>query len=157
VLVGDSGVGKTSFMKRLVHGTFEETHDSTIGAEFFKISYFTKKGNITFNVWDMGGEVLQDVFLRNADCAIILLDNISKRRKKWLTLIRNHCGNIPVAVFVNKCDIKAVKHGISVKDNINLNKPFSCLAKELLFDDTIRLYPPLPKITFVINYEMIFE
>lgn len=34
ILVGNSGVGKSSILRRLTNNDFKESHDTTIGAEF---------------------------------------------------------------------------------------------------------------------------
>ncbi len=35
ILLGDSGVGKTSLMRQFVQGKFENRYKATIGADFF--------------------------------------------------------------------------------------------------------------------------
>jgi GTP-binding nuclear protein Ran len=56
VLVGDGGVGKTTFVKRHKTGEFEKKYVPTLGAEVNPIDFVTKKGRILFNVWDTAGQ-----------------------------------------------------------------------------------------------------
>ena len=56
VLVGDGGVGKTTFGKRHKTGEFEKKYVPTLGAEVNPIDFVTKKGRILFNVWDTAGQ-----------------------------------------------------------------------------------------------------
>ena len=54
VIVGDSGVGKTSILTRFVLDLFQEGTSSTIGVDFFTKS--VKRGNnkIKTQLWDTG-------------------------------------------------------------------------------------------------------
>ena len=56
VLVGDGGVGKTTFVKRHKTGEFEKKYVPTLGAEVNPIDFVTRKGRILFNVWDTAGQ-----------------------------------------------------------------------------------------------------
>ena len=56
VLVGDGGVGKTTFVKRHKTGEFEKKYVPTLGAEVNPIDFVTKRGRILFNVWDTAGQ-----------------------------------------------------------------------------------------------------
>ena len=55
VLVGDGGVGKTTFVKRHLTGEYEKKYIATIGVEVHPMPFFTNKGQIKFNVWDTAG------------------------------------------------------------------------------------------------------
>jgi hypothetical protein len=56
VLIGDGGVGKTTFVKRHKTGEFEKKYVPTLGAEVNPIDFTTKRGKILFNVWDTAGQ-----------------------------------------------------------------------------------------------------
>lgn len=56
VLVGDGGVGKTTFVKRHISGEFEKKYVATVGAEVHPMEFTTTKGKIMFNVWDTAGQ-----------------------------------------------------------------------------------------------------
>lgn len=55
VLVGDGGVGKTTFVKRHLTGEFEKKYIATLGVEVHPMPFFTSHGKIKFNVWDTAG------------------------------------------------------------------------------------------------------
>lgn len=57
VLVGDGGVGKTTFVKRHITGEFEKKYVATMGADVRSIPFTTNMGKIIFNVWDTAGQV----------------------------------------------------------------------------------------------------
>ena len=55
VIVGDGGVGKTTFIKRHITGEFEKKYIATQGAEISSLLFFTNHGPIKFNIWDTAG------------------------------------------------------------------------------------------------------
>ena len=56
VLVGDGGVGKTTFVKRHLTGEFEKKYVATLGVEVHPLEFHTNHGRIKFNVWDTAGQ-----------------------------------------------------------------------------------------------------
>jgi Ras-related protein Rab-32 len=57
LVVGDLGVGKTSFMKRWVHGIFSIHYKSTIGVDFaLKIVKIDDETTLRLQCWDIGGK-----------------------------------------------------------------------------------------------------
>ena len=56
VLVGDGGVGKTTFVKRHLSGEFEKKYVATLGVEVRALDFVTTYGKIRFNVWDTAGQ-----------------------------------------------------------------------------------------------------
>lgn len=56
LVVGDSGVGKTSILVRYCEDSFQTDYLSTIGVDF-KIKRMELKGNqVTLNIWDTAGQ-----------------------------------------------------------------------------------------------------
>ena len=57
ILVGDSGVGKTSLMTRYIKGTLPKTKGPTIGVEFATKIITLKSGvSIKAQIWDTAGQ-----------------------------------------------------------------------------------------------------
>ena len=56
ILVGDGGVGKTTFVKRHLTGEFEKKYVATLGVEVHPLVFHTNRGPIKFNVWDTAGQ-----------------------------------------------------------------------------------------------------
>lgn len=52
VLLGDSGVEKTSFVKRHLTGQFEEKYNPTMGVNSSNMTFETNYGPIIFQVLD---------------------------------------------------------------------------------------------------------
>jgi small GTP-binding protein len=55
VVVGDCGTGKTSIIRRFIHGTFDEDSRPTIGANFFQKSFYIQNSEICLQFWDTTG------------------------------------------------------------------------------------------------------
>ena len=55
ILVGDGGVGKTTFVKRHLTGEFDKIFIATHGVELYPMPFFTSKSQIKCNVWDTAG------------------------------------------------------------------------------------------------------
>ncbi|EFJ52758.1 RabC/Rab18 [Volvox carteri f. nagariensis] len=78
LLLGDSGVGKTSLLTRFAHDSFDEKVASTIGVDFAvkKLSVYDKRVKLT--VWDTAGQekfrTLTSTFYRGAKGIILVYD-----------------------------------------------------------------------------------
>jgi GTP-binding nuclear protein Ran len=53
LIVGDQGVGKSTFIARHRNGDYAEQGE-TLGIDVTPLHFNTTRGNITLNVWDMG-------------------------------------------------------------------------------------------------------
>ena len=56
VVVGDSGVGKTGFLMRLVNDTFTKDLQSTLGAEYSTLRLSINGKLIKIQIWDTAGQ-----------------------------------------------------------------------------------------------------
>ena len=80
VLIGESGVGKTSIISRYTNNDFSSTLASTPGASFTtKVIYIQElKQSIKFEIWDTAGQEkyrsLAKVFYKNAAVCILVYD-----------------------------------------------------------------------------------
>ena len=113
-MVGDGGVGKTTFVKRHLTGEFEKKYVATLGVEVHPLGFTTNRGPITFNVWDTAGQEkfggLRDGYYIQGQCAIIMFDVTSRITYKnvptWHKDLVRVCENIPIVLCGNKVDIK---------------------------------------------------
>jgi len=55
-LVGDAQIGKTSLMVKYVEGSFDEDYIQTLGVNFMEKTVSIRNANITFSIWDLGGQ-----------------------------------------------------------------------------------------------------
>jgi len=155
VLVGDGGVGKTTFVKRHITGEFEKKYLPTVGVVVHPLNFATTCGPIRFNVWDTAGQErfggLRDGYYIQGQCAIIMFDVTSRVTYKnvpnWHRDLVRVCEKIPIVLCGNKVDIKDRKvkiksiqfhrkkglqyFEVSAKSNYQFEKPFLWLARKL--------------------------
>jgi len=164
VLIGDGGVGKTTFVKRHLTGEYEKQYIATVGVDVHPLKFFTSRGAVVFNVWDTAGQEklsgLRDGYYIGGQCGIIMFDVTSrityKNVPKWHRDLVRVCENIPIVLVGNKVDVKDRKvkakqityhrrhnlqyFDVSAKSNYQFEKPFLWLARRLSGD---------PNLTFV--------
>ncbi|CDK24150.1 unnamed protein product [Kuraishia capsulata CBS 1993] len=88
-LVGDAQIGKTSLMVKYVEGCFNEDYTQTLGVNFMERSILIKNTQITFSIWDLGGEreFLNMLPLVSSD-AVAILFMFDLTRKSTLNSIK---------------------------------------------------------------------
>ena len=81
VLLGESGVGKTSIISRFINDTFDEGLVTTTGASYVGKDMVFKDYNnqvIKFEIWDTAGQEkyrsLTQIFYKDAAIAILVYD-----------------------------------------------------------------------------------
>jgi len=104
IIVGDSGVGKTTFLTKLTDGNFIENHIETIGLEVYPINI--NNDNVGFNCFEIaGGPTFRagnsEKYLIGADCAIIMFDN-NFGIKRWKDWLNQFLPNIPIVYVRTK-------------------------------------------------------
>lgn len=144
ILVGYANVGKTSFVDKIKNKTYNEKYIPTLGVN---VTYL-KINKKNFEIWDTAGQEkykgLDDGYYTNSNCAIIMYDSSSEKSydyaKEKKKKIMERCGDIPIIMVANKIDIfkSKMQYGnqevikISVKKNINIEKPFNELLKHFI-------------------------
>jgi len=157
ILLGDGGVGKSSFISRFFKQSFERRYSPTTEAMIHTLVLYTNRGAIKFNVWDTVGQEkggsLRDNYYIQADGAIIMFDltsRVSHRNiSNWHSDLTRMCENIPIVIGGNKFELEEHKkitfhrkknlqyYDMSAKLNYNLEKPFLYLIRKLSGDHTL--------------------
>lgn len=158
VILGDTGVGKTSIALRFVNNSFMSYVDSTIGTSYLTKTITVNNDVFKFFIWDTAGQEkyhsLASMYYKNAVIAIIVYDITKKKSfenvKKWADELY-HQGpfDIKIAIIGNKADleikrevstkmvndyakeINAIFLETSAKDNLNIYNLFENLAKKI--------------------------
>ena len=102
VLLGESGVGKTSIIQNYVNNIFEATVYPTGTANFFsKEIYFEKeKKKIKFEIWDTAGQEqyhsIAKMYFLDASVCILVYDITTRKsyeelKKFWIGEFRDVC------------------------------------------------------------------
>ena len=117
VLVGDTGVGKTSIIERYINNKYDENQKTTLVSSytFKKIDIKKYNKSISLDIWDTSGQEvyrsLSKNFYLNASIGILVYD---VRRKESYDSIKNYWveqmkesgeENMIIGIAGNKCDL----------------------------------------------------
>ena len=105
--VGDSGVGKTSLIEKIINKKAPLPEERTLGIRVKKHA-IPDDGN-KINIWDLGGQPAchsaHQLFMADDAVYVVVLDNHRQGEADyWLKNIEMFGGNSPVFVVVNKRD-----------------------------------------------------
>merc|ERR1711908_130419 len=155
IILGDSGVGKTSLMHQYVSKKFSNQYKATIGADFL-----TKEVQVEDRLVTM--QILGVAFYRGADCCVLVYDvntaktfeNLDNWRDEFLIQASpKDPDNFPFVVLGNKVDVDGGSSRVvskkkattwcaskgdvpyyetSAKEDINIDAAFECIAKNAL-------------------------
>lgn len=147
ILLGDSGVGKTTFINRHLCGEFNNTDVK----ENTTLSFMTNVGKVTFEISDNNNP--NDKY----DASILMFDVANK--SSYDNLKHLLIKNLLTVVCGNKVDLRDrevkprdiffhIKHNLqyydlSVKSNYNYDKPFIYLCKQLVPGFIEWVYEPI--------------
>jgi len=121
-LVGEAAVGKTSLIRRYVEDAFDDRYISTLGSKVsLKRIWLTSKKDpnrqleVQLSLWDLIGErsyleSLHQEYLRGAQGLIAVCDvtrySSFEALDHWISAALRVAGDVPVALVVNKMDLK---------------------------------------------------
>ena len=157
IALGDSGVGKTSILKRFTHNKFDEDTLSTIGLAFAVKKMILKNNiNVNLKLVDTGGQeryrALTKSYLKNTEGVLFVFAHNDKESfehiEKWLEFFDENTDNIniPKLLIGNKNDLEKFEekeesfkdfsknHNISsyistsAKTNVNITETFQEMA-----------------------------
>jgi len=136
LVVGDIGTGKTSLIKRYVHGIFNMVYKSTIGVDFaLKVLEWDENTTIRLQLWDIAGQErfgnMTRVYYKEAVAAFVVFEvtriSTYEAAKKWKSdidakvVIPGTSEPIPVVLLANKIDLVSADKGWG-KTNEDMNK-----------------------------------
>eukprot|EP00735_Rhodelphis_limneticus_P003928 TRINITY_DN1546_c0_g1::TRINITY_DN1546_c0_g1_i1::g.28270::m.28270 TRINITY_DN1546_c0_g1::TRINITY_DN1546_c0_g1_i1::g.28270 ORF type:complete len:198 (+),score=30.56,sp/P87027/SPG1_SCHPO/74.48/2e-108,Ras/PF00071.17/1.5e-34,Miro/PF08477.8/2.2e-21,Miro/PF08477.8/37,Arf/PF00025.16/1.6e-09,Gtr1_RagA/PF04670.7/3e-08,DLIC/PF05783.6/0.89,DLIC/PF05783.6/0.021,GTP_EFTU/PF00009.22/0.0013,Mob_Pre/PF01076.14/0.15,G-alpha/PF00503.15/6.9e+02,G-alpha/PF00503.15/0.52 TRINITY_DN1546_c0_g1_i1:61-654(+) len=88
-MLGDAQIGKTSLMVKYVEGTFDEDYIQTLGVNFMEKTVTVRSTDITFCIWDLGGQrEFQSMLPLVCNDAVALLFMFDLSRKSTLNSIK---------------------------------------------------------------------
>ena len=148
LLVGDSGVGKSSLVQRFVHDTFEEV-SPTVGVDF-KLKYVDVDGKrLKLTVWDTAGQerfrTLTSSYYRGAHGVVFAYDITSEEsfrnlRDVWQKEVDMYgtIANSVKIVIGNKIDREG-ERAIAREDGVAFAKEHGCLFLECSAKTKVRV------------------
>ncbi|OAP63085.1 GTP-binding protein ypt7 [Fonsecaea erecta] len=128
IILGDSGVGKTSLMNQYVNKKFSTSYKATIGADFLTKEVTVDDRIVTLQIWDTAGQErfqsLGVAFYRGADCCVLVYDVNSAKSFETLDSWRDEFliqasprepETFPFVVLGNKIDLGEDRRMVSQK------------------------------------------
>lgn len=116
IVIGMSGVGKTSLLTRLIDGTFNSETQSTIGVQYLSTVMDIDGNPVKLQIWDTAGQekfrAIARSYFRHA-VGVILVYDITDRKSfdeltYWLNDVHSLCDpNAAVTLIGNKLDMAA--------------------------------------------------
>ncbi|XP_032404743.1 ras-related protein rab7 [Xiphophorus hellerii] len=154
ILIGNSGVGKSSVMNRYVDNRFTNMYRATIGTDFFSKAVRINGNTVTLQIWDTAGterfQSLGTPLYRGSQCCMLVFDVTSSTSFSALEMWRKEFlfqgepqdpEDFPFVVLGNKTDLsnrevsrrKAMRwceeigaeyFEGSAKEDLDMEKPF---------------------------------
>lgn len=158
LIIGDSGVGKSSLLLRFADNTFTNSYITTIGVDF-KIKTISIEGQkVKLQIWDTAGQerfrTITSTYYRGTHGVIVVYDVTNGESfanvKRWLHEIEQNCDVVNRVLVGNKND--APEHKVvlnedaqrfadtmniqlfetSAKDNMNVEEMFFTITRLVL-------------------------
>ena len=114
ILLGESGVGKSSLINVSVGKPFREQLESNVSSSFVQKKYYKANKNYNLYIWDTAGQekfrALTKLFIKKAKIVIFVYAIDSKQSFEalqfWTTTIKESLGDEPILAIVgNKNDL----------------------------------------------------
>ena len=134
IMIGESGVGKTSLIKRYTNNIFNSSHLETIGIEFYNKEERINDQIIQIKIWDTAGQEifhsLTKNFYRKADGIIIVYDitNLDSFEKiqDWVKSVYENTDSykeIQMIIVGNKIDLEEDR-AVSKEEGLKIGNYF---------------------------------
>ncbi|XP_044015537.1 ras-related protein Rab-37-like isoform X2 [Aphidius gifuensis] len=164
ILLGDSGVGKTSLLVQFDTGKFQSNFAATVGIGFTNKVVTVADTKVKLQIWDTAGQErfrsVTHAYYRDAHALLLLYDVTNKTSydniRAWLGEIREFAQtDVVIMLLGNKCDCGtdrvirkedgkrlADEYDVpfmetSAKTGLNVELAFLAVAKELLARKTV--------------------
>ena len=126
VLIGNSGVGKTSIALRYKEGKFNDNPKATVGASYFMKDVGFRDGSmLRLHIWDTGGaekfKTVAPLYYRGAHAALVVYsvmdENSFRSMDDWLKQLDDHNDIEKMLKFVigNKSDVEKSERRVEFK------------------------------------------
>lgn len=159
ILLGDSGVGKTSLLVQFDTGKFQPgTFSATVGIGFTNKVVTVDGSKVKLQIWDTAGQErfrsVTHAYYRDAHALLLLYDVMNKNSydntRAWLAEVHEYAQDDVVIMLIgNKCDVNgdrvvrredgerlAREYNVafmetSAKTGLNVDLAFMAVAREL--------------------------
>ena len=123
-LSGDSGVGKSSIVRKYIHNQFEDYNEATIGAAFFSRDVEFEDYTLKLQIWDTAGQEryrsLGPLYFRGCQTIILVISGIDvdslDKSHSWIKQIRYEIPEAYIILAINKSDLELEVSEDSIKE-----------------------------------------
>ncbi|XP_034240089.1 ras-related protein Rab-3 isoform X1 [Thrips palmi] len=143
LIIGNSSVGKTSFLFRYADDSFTSAFVSTVGIDFKVKTVFRHDKRVKLQIWDTAGQeryrTITTAYYRGAMGFILMYDITNEESfnsvQDWVTQIKTYSwDNAQVVLVGNKCDMEderviSFERGKQLADQLGIEF-FETSAKE---------------------------
>jgi len=137
VIVGDSGVGKTSLLMRYSDDTFSPHYTGTIGVDFKTVTLGFSEGSVKLQIWDTAGQErfrgIVATFYRGAHAMLVCFDLTDRetflRVPAWVQEIRSkyiplHPEDPPLILALVGCKADLKRREVRTEEAQQMAKQF---------------------------------
>ncbi|XP_033123290.1 ras-related protein Rab-35-like [Anneissia japonica] len=158
LIIGDSGVGKSSLLLRFADNTFSGTYITTIGVDFKIRTIDVNNEKVKLQIWDTAGQerfrTITSTYYRGTHGVIVVYDVTTADSfvnvKRWLHEIDQNCDVVSRILVGNKNDCPEKKvvestdaekfaeqmgiqlYETSAKENVNVEEMFNAITELVL-------------------------
>jgi small GTP-binding protein len=146
VLLGDSGVGKSSIAQRFCRGIFQDSHDVTIGGAYLQqtvaLGQPSDSTQVKMHIWDTGGSEkfrsMVSLYYKDAAAAIICYDISDEKSFSsvfyWINEMLNNnnaeSDSFVLALCGNKTDLDDSLKKVSYQAALEVAKKHNMIMAE---------------------------
>uniref|UniRef100_A0A8C6TDR9 small monomeric GTPase n=1 Tax=Neogobius melanostomus TaxID=47308 RepID=A0A8C6TDR9_9GOBI len=162
LIIGNSSVGKTSFLFRFADNSFTSAFVSTVGIDFKVKTIYRKDKRVKLQIWDTAGQeryrTITTAYYRGAMGFLLMYDITSQDSfcavQDWATQIKTYSwDNAQVVLVGNKLDLEDDRQ-VPVKDARTLASELGFLFFEASAKDNINVKQVFDSLVDVICEKM---
>ncbi|KAL7722629.1 Rab family GTPase [Entamoeba marina] len=137
ILLGNTNVGKTSIISRLINNAFFEETKATISASFNKVVIDDYINTYHLDIWDTAGQEryrsFVSTYFRGSNGAVVVYDVTNRKSfdgvEEWCNMVRNQIETISICIIANKIDCE--NRDISKEEGECLSEKLNTLYYEV--------------------------
>ena len=156
ITLGNSAVGKSSFILKYTDNSFSQEYLSTLGVDYKHKKIKLKNGkDVRLRIFDTAGQeryrAVSASFIKKADGVILIYDisdlDSFKAVDNWIKSIRETGKEkLPIVLVGNKCDLSDDERKISLKEGQDKANEFQIPFYETSCKDGINIKEALEKL-----------
>jgi len=159
LLIGDSGVGKSSILMRFADNMFSDSFVATIGVDFKIKTLDIQVQSYKLQIWDTAGQerfrTITSSYYRGAHGVLVVFDVTNpetfRNVHKWIQEIGRYASDgVPLILIGNKCDL-VEERKVSLSDAMELAKSQNMLYIETSAKNSENVEDAFSKMTLQIK------